>query len=457
MARYIQTLAPAREILIDLNVVLFVVTAAVATALVFGLGPALSVTRRTVSGAPERGRYLRGAFGSRTRSALVVLQAALCLGLLATGAQFTATLHSLWDEGLPDAGQFLAVSLDVDKLRYDRARTEGFYSDLLARVEQLPGVTAAALSGQRAASLLGGGVDSSGMRVTINGQPEHPRDRSLVSYATAGFFETMGLRIGKGRTFTAEEHRRPSRAVIVNEAFARKFGGDALGRVVQLVSDTPGGVKTSTEAMIVGIVAPQPNRPMFSRLPQVFYPAPDLHRPALDLLVRFDGSADGIAATVRTVVTGMDARLPIAQIATGEEMRRRRHMGDYTVAQTVSVLGVLALILAAAGLYGVVSYAVTLRQKEIGIRMALGAEGASVLGLVLRQSLIPVLVGCLLGGAGAVAMGSLVRSRLYGVSPVDPVAFGAAALLLLITMTVASLVPARRASRVDPIQVLRTE
>ena len=457
MARYIQTLAPAREILVDLNVVLFVVTAAVATALVFGLGPALSVTRATVSGAPERGRYLRGAFGSRTRSALVVLQAALCLGLLATGAQFTTTLQSLWDEGLPDAGQFLAVSLDVDKLRYDRARTEGFYSDLLARVEQLPGVKAAALSGNRASGILSGSVESSGMRVSINGRPEDPRDRSLVSYATAGFFETMGLRIGKGRTFAAEEHRRPSRAVVVNEPFSKKFGGDALGRTVELVSDGPDGAKTSVEAMIVGVIAPEPGRPMFSRLPQVFYPAPEWHRPALDLLVRFDGNADRIAAAVRTIVAGMDARLPIAKIATGEDMRRQRHMVDYTVAKTVSVLGALALVLAAAGLYGVVSYAVTLRQKEIGIRMALGAERPTVLRLVLRQSLIPVAFGCVLGGAGAAAVGSLVRSRLYGVSAMDPIAFGGAALLLLATMTVASLVPARRAARVDPIQVLRTE
>ena len=450
MARYIQTLAPARDVLIDLNVVLFVVAAAVATALVFGLGPALSVTRRTVSGAPERGRSLRGAFGSRTRSVLVVLQAALCLGLLATGAQFTATLQSLWNEGLPDAEQFLAVSLDVDKLRYDRARTEGFYSDLLGRVEQLPGVKAAALSGRRASSILGGFVDSWGMRVTINGQPEDPRDRSLVSYTTAGFFETMGLQIGQGRTFAAEEHRRPSRAVIVNEAFAKKFGGKALGRVVELVSDGPEGVRTTTEAMIVGVIAPEPGRPIFSRLPNVFYPAPHLHQPALDLLVRFDGHADGIAAAVRTVVSGMDARLPIAQIATGEELRRQRHMADFTVAKTVSVLGVLALLLAAAGLYGVVSYAVTLRQKEIGIRMALGAESPSVLRLVLRQSLIPVVIGCVLGGAGAVAAGFLIRSRLHGVSPMDPIAFGGAALLLLVTMTAASLAPARRAARVDP-------
>ena len=144
-------------------------------------------------------------------------------------------------------------------------------------------------------------------------------------------------------------------------------------------------------------------------------------------------------------------------------LRRGRTCGagatahDYTVAQTVSVLGVLALVLAAAGLYGVVSYRSTLRQKEIGIRMALGAERANVLRLVLRQSIVPVGVGCALGAAGAVATGSLVRSRLYGVSAMDPLAFGLAALVLLATMTLASLIPARRATQVNPIQVLRTE
>jgi putative ABC transport system permease protein len=153
----------------------------------------------------------------------------------------------------------------------------------------------------------------------------------------------------------------------------------------------------------------------------------------------------------------MDARLPLGNMATGEDLRRRRNASDYTMVQTVSVLGVLALILAAAGLYGVVSYMVTLRQKEIGIRMALGAEALGILRLVLRQTLVPIILGCVLGAAGAVAVGSLVRSRLYGVSAMDPAALGIAALLLLSTMIVASLAPARRASRVDPVTVLRME
>ena len=132
-ASFIQRIAPTRDVLIDANVALFVVAAAVGTALLFGLGPALSVARAAITRAPAAGRSPRGAFGSRTRAALVVMQAALCLGLLATGAQFMRTLWATWDEGLPEATQFLVVPVDVGKLRYDRARAEAFYSDLLTR------------------------------------------------------------------------------------------------------------------------------------------------------------------------------------------------------------------------------------------------------------------------------------------------------------------------------------
>ena len=455
--RYLQQFAPISDIAIDANVLTFVVAAAVATALVFGLGPALSVTHAAVRRAPEGARFLRGPFGSRTRFALVVVQAALCLGLLATGAQFSKTLNSLWNEGLPEPAQFLVASLDVDKLRYDRARSEAFYGDLLARVEELPGVRAAALSGRNVSRMLNGLVESWGVEVWIGGQPEHPRDRSLLTYTTGGFFDTMGLQIVKGRTFTRDEHQRPARVVVVNEAFAKKLGGDALGRIVQLRSKGSGDVVTTADAMIVGIVDAPSSRPLFSRLPNVFYPAPLKPEPAIDLLLRVDGDADSFAAAVRTIVGGMDPRLPVGQIATGDDLRRRRNAFDYAMVQTVSLLGVLALILAAAGLYGVVSYMVTLRQKEIGIRMALGAERATVLRLVLRQSVVPVVLGCVLGAAGAAAVGSLVRSRLYGVSGMDPVAFGLAAALLLLTMVGASLAPARRAAHVDPVTVLRTE
>ena len=442
------------EVVIDTNVLLFVVAAAVATALAFGLGPALSVTRAAVSRAPQAGR--RGPFGSRTRSVLVALQAALCLALLATGAQFTATVRALSDDGLPEPAQFLSVSLDLDPLRYGPSQAEAFYAQLLHRVQQLPGVRAAALSDRPASYLLGGLVTNWGPQVAVPGGADIPW-KTVTTYATAGLFETVGLPVLQGRTFSAEEHRRPPRTVVVNETFAKSvLGGDALGRVVTITESREGDMAAVVEAMVVGVVAAPRGRPMFS-LPMVYYPAPLTREPALDVFVRFEGGADAIAAAVRTIVSAQDARVPVGQITTGEELRRRRNLGDYTQAQTLSVLGVVAIILAASGLYGVASYMVTLRRKEIGIRIALGAERGSVLRLVIRQSMVPVLAGCGLGAAGAVIVGSLVRSRLYGVSPMDPAAFGGAALLLIVTMIVASLAPARRASRVDPIEVLRAE
>jgi predicted permease len=440
------------DVVIDTTVVLFVLAAAFATSLLFGLGPALSVTCAAVSRAPEAGRFMRGPFGSRTRAALVMVQAALCLGLLATGAQFTKTLRTLTDDGLPDPGQYLRVSLDLDQLRYGPPEAEAFYRQLLERVEALPAVRSAALADK---DVLSGMVGLSPVRVRVPGAGSDPLRGVVTMYAAGKFFDTIGLPILQGRQFSPVERRGPPQTVIVNQPFADDvFGGNALGRVVRLTagSDTAAAV----DAMIVGVVAAPPVR-RTDILPMVFYPAPLTPQPALDLLVRFDGNSAGVTAAVRTIVSAMDDRIPLQRVATGAEMRRARNEQRYTLAQTVSILGVLALVLAAAGLYGVVSYMVTLRQKEIGIRMALGAAGGSVLRLIVRQSIVPVLAGCALGAVGAVIVGALIRSRLYGVSPMDPVAFGGAALLLLLTMLVASLIPARHASRVDPITVLRQE
>ena len=455
--RELQVVVFAQTIAIDVNVLLFTLAAAVMTSLVFGLGPALSVTRAAISRAPEAGRFMRGAFGSRTRSALVMLQAALCLGLLATGAQFTNTLRvSLDDDGLPDAGHFLSASVDVDKLRYTAADADAFYSQLLRGVQDLPMVRSAALV---KADVLSGGVGSDLMlRVQVPGEAE-PRRGVLGMYAGGELFETLGLPLLRGRTFSSQELRGPPRAVVINQPFAEALGGDALGRTLQIAIRTgPQGMPaTPVDVMIVGIVAPTSLERTVLSLPMVFYPAPLVQETALTLLVRFDGGAAAAAGAIRTTVAALDNRVPIERIFTGEELRRRRHTWEFTLVKAISVLGVLSLLLASFGLYGVVSYMVTMRQREIGIRMALGAEGGSVLRLVVRQSIVPVLAGCVLGGAGAVIMAMLLRSRLYGVSPMDPLAFGGAALLLLITMIAASLAPARRASRVDPIQVLRTE
>ena len=444
------------DVVIDGKVMLFALLSALATALIFGLGPALSVTRSAVARAPEAGRFLRGPFGSRTRSALVVLQAALCLGLLATSALFTRALQELWDDGLPNPSQFLAASFDLDLLRYTPQQADAFYANLLRRVQELPSVRAAALTDRRVAEMLTGAVTNWGMEVSVPGQPNRVRG-VMSTYVTGDFFTTMDLDVVEGRTFVRDEHRSPPRVVVVNQEFVKRaFGDNPLGRVVTLTNVSETGERTSVDAMVVGVIAPT-GRTLFSSLPDVFYPAPPGPRPTRDLAVRFEGDAKGVAAAIRTVVSSIEPRLPVDQVATGEELRRRRNSRQYALTQVVSLLGVLSLALAAAGLYGVVSYMVTMRRKEIGIRMALGAAGGSVLRLVIRQSIVPVLAGCVLGAVGAGIIAKVTRSQLYGVSPMDPIAFGGAMLMLLAVMVVASLAPARRASRVDPVEVLRTE
>jgi ABC-type antimicrobial peptide transport system permease subunit len=291
------------------------------------------------------------------------------------------------------------------------------------------------------------------LRIVVPGEAE-PRRGVLGMYAGGQLFDALGLPLLRGRTFSPEELQGPPRVAVVNQPFAEALGGgDALGRTIRIATSTSA---TAVDVMIVGVVAPTAARTVVS-LPMIFYPAPLAPETALTLLVRFEGSPAAVTGAIRTAVASLDSRVPLERIFTGEELRRRRHTWEFTLVKAVSILGVLSLVLAAAGLYGVVSFMVTMRQKEIGIRMALGAEGGSVLKLIVRQSIVPVLVGCALGGVGAVIVGMLLRSRLYGVSPMDPLAFGGAALVLLITMVGASLAPARRASRVDPIQVLRTE
>jgi predicted permease len=445
------------DVVIDGTVMLFALLAAVATALVFGLGPALCITRTAIARAPEAGRFLRGPFGSRTRSALVVVQAALCLGLLSTSALFTRALQELWDDGLPKPARFLTVPLDLDQLRYTAQQAEAFYVDLLRRVQELPAVSAAALTDRSVPEVLAGSVSSWGPEVSVPGQPERVRG-VLSTYATADFFETMGLDFVEGRTFMRDEHRRPPRVVVVNQDFVKRaFGENPLGRVVTLTIVGDKGDRMSVDAMVVGVIANPPDRPIFSRIPNVFFPAPTGPRPALDLALRFEGDAGGVDSAIRTIVSGMEPQLPLDRIRTGEELRRLRNSRQYTLTQVVALLGILSLVLAAAGLYGVASYMVTLRQKEIGIRMALGAASGSVLRLVLRQSIVPVLAGCVVGALGAAIIAKVTRAQLYGVSPMDPYAFGGATLLLVVVMIAASLAPARRAARVDPVEVLRQE
>jgi putative ABC transport system permease protein len=217
-----------------------------------------------------------------------------------------------------------------------------------------------------------------------------------------------------------------------------------------------GSYAVGVDVTIVGVVGPVAGE-RADGIPVLYFPAPLMHMPARSLLVRFDQSGQFSAGALENAVREVDYRVPIGAALTLRERRDGTNQEQRLVARGVVALGVFALTLATGGLYNVVSYLVARRRREIGIRLALGATRASVVGLILRQALTPTLLGAVFGAGGAVAVGLIVRSRLYGAAPIDPLAFAAAAAVLATATVIASVAPARDAASVDPVEVLRAE
>jgi putative ABC transport system permease protein len=353
-------------------------------------------------------------------------------------------------DDFPDPERHLVAAFDLTKLRFSELQATQFFDVVLRRASGLAEVEAV---GGISFDLLGGfnGVDSL-MRIWLPGDaPAQPRD-SLGGFATGGVFKAVGLRLLAGRTFTeADVTSRPSVAV-VDETFAQQlFGGNAVGQRLR-VGRARDEFGASHEITVVGIV--QSRR---ERLPIVFLPV--RLGSAQSLRLHLQTRADAVAAAddLRRIVGEVDGRVPIASLLTAREIWRLQNAFDDMIAGSVTALGIMALLLATGGLYAVVSFLVAMREKEIGIRMSLGATSTSVVRMIVTQALGPSAIGCLVGAASAIAVGQLVRSRLYGASPVDLVAMGGSAVLMLAVLLLASAIPARRAARVDPIAVLRSE
>ena len=467
---------------VDVRVALFTLTVAIVAAVTFCLGPALHVTARSATRLANSSSSIGGSARSRMRFALVALQAALSLGLLATGAQFTKTVQAAGKrEHIPNPESLVIASFNVDPLQFAAEAGEDFYARLLDRVRRVPGVAAASIA-------------SKGI---VIGEPEPARDNytsvwtddsgpadtnTLAFHVSPEFFTAIGVPMKHGRGFSGSDGGSV-RTVVVNSAFAEKMlGGHALGRSIRLTPPPLAPADGVEAGMVIisngvprfparGTQQAQP-RPLDVTVvgiagdilkgdgvepPIVYYPAPLVYQPARTLYLRLDGTRTFTAAALHAAIREIDARVPAVDIATLAEIRMRRDMELRLLTRAVAVLGVLALALAAGGLYSVVSYLVSLRRQEVGIRIALGADARSIVGMIVRQALRPTLVGAAIGAGCAAAAGALIRSRLYGASPVDPVAFGGATLLMLVVMLLASWLPARQAGRVDPISVLRQE
>jgi predicted permease len=431
------------------------------TALGFGLAPALHAAGEHPSAAV--GTSPAGSGGtraeSRGRRVLVAGQVALSLALLATGFQLTSALESLAEPPGTDPDRLLLVSFNLGHLRFSPAKSDAFYAALLDGVSRLPGVAAAGLSSRN----LGLGWDpffdpANAVRVDPGNGPD---GRLLRASASTGgdYFKALGLDLVQGREFVAADRREIPDVAIVTESLASQlFKNAPLGRSLRASTPFPGAVPA--DLRIVGVVE-SPLGPSGEEVQAVFFPShfpsPIQRGTARTLHVRADGPAAALAPAIRDLVAGLDPRVPILELGTLDQTIRADILQQRMLARGAAILGIVALLLASAGLYGVTSYSVAMRWREIAVRMALGARPDRVLTMVCRQALAVATIGAVLGGLAAIAAGLVIRAEVFGVAGVDVVPLGGSAALLAAAMLLASILPAWRAARLDPMAVLREE
>jgi putative ABC transport system permease protein len=434
---------------VNTTVALFACGVTLLSGLAFGLAPAWRASR---GGPAEALKAGAPAAGGRLRGVLVVTEVALAFVLLAGAGLLTRSLVRLLNANPGfDPANVLTVPFTLPTQRYGREETRRFHRELLARVSALPGVSAACVSN----SLPGLGTWQNDIAVEgrgdINPGEELNVDWSIVS---EDYFEVMRVPVLRGRTFTAQEARDGSPVVLVDENLARRFwpGGEAVGKHIKYDSATP--------HEIVGVVG---NVKDFGREAEgrirIYTPLGRMNLArGTTLAVRAEGGpAAGLFPAVAREVRGMDRDLPVAGSQTLEEIFARAAAPRRFNATLVGLLAGLALLLAGVGIYGVVSYTVAQRTREFGVRVALGAQRGDVMRLVVGRGLRLILPGVAAGLLAALALTRVMSSLLYGVSAADPLTYALVALLLAAVALLACYVPARRATKVDPVVALRYE
>jgi putative ABC transport system permease protein len=435
---------------LDWRVLGFAALVSLLAGLGVGLVPALQAARgNLIDGLKEgAGASSRG----RARSALVVAQSALAVLLLAGAVLVLQSFSRMLRKGPGFRAQSaLSVRVPLPPAKYPAPeQREQFFRELLARISALPGVRAAGVASRIP---LGGG--SSNGNYSVVGRP--PLDDEHQTYAekrvvSEGYFAAMQIPIVRGRPF-ADAAR--AREVVINEALARRSfpGEDPIGRQIAEGSD-PG----RDEAIIVGIAGDvKQHRLNLEATSEIYYPESQKGFSELDLVVRTDGDPMALLPAIKAQITSLDPDQPVTKVRTLEQVIERVSGPQRLLAQLLSAFAAAALLLAALGIYGVVSYAVSRREREIGVRMALGAQAGDVLRMVLREGLSLSLFGVLCGVAAALALARLLAGFLYGVSATDPATYAVVAFALTAVAALASLLPARRAARVDPAISLRAE
>jgi putative ABC transport system permease protein len=434
----------------DGRVLVFTLAIALAAGVLFGLLPAFYTARSDLSGELRQSAEIGRPRGTRLRGALVVTQVAVSLVLLVAAGLFVRTLRNAYAVDPGFATDVLVAQLDLGLQGYDEPRGRRFYEQLLRDLEVLPGVRSASLALNRP---FGGGFDT---RIDAQGaliDAEHRGYRTDRNSVSPSYFETMGITILRGRGFTARDVATSPPVAVINEAVAEQLwpGQEAVGkRFVRTWGGPP--------LEVIGVARDAKYRNLFEQRRLTFYqPLTQDYQAALVVHLRPTGDPMALAGPLQHAVRALDPDLPVYRIQPLAERLAGSLGQQRTAATLIGGFGALALLLAAIGLYGAIAYSATQRTREFGIRIALGAQTPDVLRQVLREGMMLGVLGLALGLVGAVAITRVLRSQLFGVTPTDPLSFTVVSLLLLVVVLVASLVPAKRATRVDPMVALRSE
>lgn len=427
------------------RVLAFTLAVSVVSGVVFGLAPALRAARQDLAEVMKgEGAVVSGGRKLGLRGAIVVGQIALSVVLLVTAALLGRSLLAVRDvdPGI-EPEKLLLASLDPKSQGYDAERTRVLYGQLAQRVGALPGVRGVSFAHPVPLDFTAGLAD-----VVVDGKS----NGLLVSEVDAAYFTTAGTPIVAGRSFGPDEIGKAPRAVILNQTAAAQLfpGQDAIGKTVRVEAWSKDPLE------VVGIAKDGKYR-LLGEAPRPYLFAPLFASGALDatMLVRTEGDPGALAGPARAELRALDQGLPMFEVKTMQMHLARALFPIRVAAVIVATLGGLALLLAALGLYGVMSYSVAQRTREIGVRMALGAPPEAILRLVLAQAARTAAIGLVIGLAAAGLLAQLIGDLLYGVSPLDPATYAGVSALLLAVALLASFVPARRATKLAPMVALR--
>jgi predicted permease len=452
-------ISQAKDIAVDVKVLVFTLLVSLLTGVVFGLAPAMQATKFNLNETLKEGGRdsAAGSRGNRIRGVLVVSEVALSLVLLiGAGLLINSFLRLRHVDPGFHTDHLLTMSVAIPAQKYpDEARRSAFYTEMIRRVEALPGVKSAAVTSQIPLIKQG---DSVG--IIIEGQPEPPPGQENIvatRIVSPRYFQTMGIRLLRGRAFGDQDKVDSPAVAVVSDAMARRYwpGEDPTGKRL-----CPGKPESPDDwVTVVGVAGDVRQYGLDMELkPQIYltYQQAQFFSPR-HLVVGTSVEPQSLAASVRGAVWEIDRDQPVSNISTMEEVLAESIGRQRFSTLLLGVFGVVALLLAAVGIYGVMSYSVAQRTHEIGIRIALGAQKWDVLKLAVGQALKLVTIGVAVGLVASVVLTRVMKSLLFGISSTDPTTFAVISLVLVGAGLLASYLPARRATKVDPMIALRYE